>query len=146
MNIGSLAALGKIAGIGGIALGVVALIFGKLVGAVAGVPADERAATVQLLTLCCFGIGALGLIVWFLGTRSRGAFAMSQGDDSPAINAGGNVGVNAAMPAGGATRGGAASAVPQGTARTKGNKSPAVNAGGSVAVNTDSPHAAGKRR
>ena len=51
MNIGSLAALGKIAGIGGIALGVVALIFGKLVGAVAGVPADERAATVQIYAL-----------------------------------------------------------------------------------------------
>jgi hypothetical protein len=139
MNIAPLASLGKIAGIGGISLGVVVLLGDKLVGTVAGLPATDRAPTVQLLTICCFGIGALGLLVWLIATRSGGTSAISKGKSSPAINAGGNVSVNApiATPAPRSAQKDSSQAMPRGTARTAGDDSAAVNAGGSVTVNTE---------
>jgi hypothetical protein len=141
MNLAPLTSLGKVAGIGGIALGVVVLLGDKLVGSVTKLPAADRAAAVQLLTLCCFGIGALGLLVWLAAIRSDGASASTQGDGAPAINAGGNVAVNspgmAALTI--AAKKAAVTAVPLGRAKAKGKNSGAVNAGGSVTVNTDPP-------
>ena len=136
MNFAPLATLGKVAGIGGIALGVVVLLGDKLVGAVADLPAADRAPTVQLLTICSFGIGALGLLVWLMATRSGGPSASTKGNDSPAINAGDNVAVNAPS-APRAGKKGAAPAMLRGIARTKGDDSAAVNAGGSATVNTE---------
>ena len=143
MNIAPLASLGKVAGIGGISLGVVVLLGDRLVGTVTGLPAADRAPTIQLLTICCFGVGALGLLLWFMAGRSGGASAVTQGKSSPAINAGGNVSVNAPpAPVGNsaprsAPKKSSIQAMPQGTARTKNDDSAAVNAGGSVAINTE---------
>jgi hypothetical protein len=138
MNLAPLATLGKVAGIGGIALGVVVLLGDKLIGAAAGLPAADRAPTIQLLTICCFGIGALGLVVWLMATRSGGPSASTKGKSAPAINAGGNVAVNApSAPSAPRAAKGAAPAMPRGTARTKDDDSAAVNAGGSATVNTE---------
>lgn len=143
MNLNVLPALGKIAGIGGIALGVVVLLGDRLVGTVAGLPAVDRGPAVQLLTICTFGIGVAGLLVWLFAARSGGPSARTEGNNAPAINAGGNVSVNVPPPAEppAPTRGAKVSAptMPQGSARTKGDDSAAVNAGGSATVNTHMP-------
>jgi hypothetical protein len=119
MSIGGLATLGKIAGVGGIALGAVVLLGDKLIGTVGKMPAADQAAAVHLITIGLFGIGALGLVVWVIGSWSRGISASSTGDSSPAIVAGGNVGVNA--PAGATPAGkGGGPGVPHGAARTRG--------------------------
>ena len=106
MSIGGLATLGKIAGVGGIALGAVVLLGDKLIGTVGKMPAADQAAAVHLITIGLFGIGALGLVVWVIGSWSRGISASSTGDSSPAIVAGGNVGVNAPAGATPARKGG----------------------------------------
>jgi len=65
MNLAGLGRLGKVAGIGGIAIGAVVLLLNALIGTVPGLPADQQAEIVKLLAILSFGIGALGLIGWF---------------------------------------------------------------------------------
>jgi hypothetical protein len=65
MNLSGLGRLGKVAGIGGIAIGAVVLLLNALIGTVPGLPADQQAEIVKLLAILSFGIGALGIITWF---------------------------------------------------------------------------------
>jgi hypothetical protein len=57
----NLKSLGEIAGIGGLALGVVMLLVRPLIAAIAGLPKDDRAGPVKLIAIGCFMIGALGI-------------------------------------------------------------------------------------
>jgi hypothetical protein len=65
MNLFSLGRLGKVAGIGGIAIGAVVLLLNALIGTIPGLPADQQADILRLLAILGFGIGALGIIAWF---------------------------------------------------------------------------------
>jgi hypothetical protein len=67
MNLSGLGRLGKVAGIGGIAIGAVVLLLNALIDTIPGLPADQQAEIVRLLAILSFGIGALGIIVWFAG-------------------------------------------------------------------------------
>jgi hypothetical protein len=109
MDLSQLKSLGEIAGIGGIALGVVVLLVRPLIATIAGLPKDARAGPVKLIAVGCFVIGALGIAAWTFSVQSKGpqvptsstqsAGAISnnvetKGKNSPAVNAGsGNVSI-----------------------------------------------------
>jgi hypothetical protein len=80
MDPAQLVSLGKVAGIGGIALGVVVLLVRRLIGTVQGVPAKDRARTVNLIALGCFAIGALGMAAWAVSSFSGGQSVSTAGD------------------------------------------------------------------
>jgi hypothetical protein len=70
MNLSGLGRLGKVAGIGGISIGAVILIFNGLIGAVPGLPPTQQGDILRLLAFLSFGIGVIGIIAWFAGGRS----------------------------------------------------------------------------
>jgi len=70
MNLSGLGRLGKVAGIGGIAIGAVVLLMNALIGTIPGLPADQQAEIVRLLAILSFGIGALGIIAWLSAGRA----------------------------------------------------------------------------
>ena len=61
MDLSQLKPLGEVAGIGGIALGVVVLVLRPLIRSIAGLPKDSRAGPVKLIAIGCFVIGGLGI-------------------------------------------------------------------------------------
>lgn len=66
MDLSSLAALGKVAGLGGIAIGAVVLLVRPLIDRTSSIPAAQRAPLLRLVALGAFGIGALGIIAWLI--------------------------------------------------------------------------------
>jgi hypothetical protein len=80
MDLSSLAALGKVAGLGGIALGVVALLVKPVIDRASGVPAAQRAPLLRFVAAGAFGIGALGIIAWLVsGLVGGGKVAVTAG-------------------------------------------------------------------
>jgi hypothetical protein len=70
MNLSGLGRLGKVAGIGGISVGAVILVFNALIGAIPGLPPDQQADVVRLLAFLGFGIGVIGIIAWSASGRA----------------------------------------------------------------------------
>jgi hypothetical protein len=70
MNLSGLGRLGKVAGIGGIAIGAVVLLLNALIGTIPGLPADEQPEIVKLFAILSFGIGVLGIIAWVAGGQA----------------------------------------------------------------------------
>jgi hypothetical protein len=58
-----------VAGIAGISIGAVVLIFSALIGTIPGLPPNQQAEVVRLLAFLSFGIGIIGIIAWFASTR-----------------------------------------------------------------------------
>jgi hypothetical protein len=80
MELSSLAALGKIAGLGGIALGVVVLLLRPVIRNSFSLPAKQREPLLRLIVIGAFGIGAFGIIAWWSGNSgSSGVTAGSCG-------------------------------------------------------------------
>jgi hypothetical protein len=79
MDLSSLASLGKIAGLGGIAIGVVALLVRPVIDRVSSVPASERAPLLRLVAMGAFGIGALGIVAWLVSGLSGGSVTTGAG-------------------------------------------------------------------
>jgi hypothetical protein len=67
-ELSSLAALGKIAGLAGIALGVVVLLLHPVIQKLSPVPAKRREPLIRLVIIGAFGIGALGIVAWWSGS------------------------------------------------------------------------------
>src|SRR4051812_15509176 len=89
-----LAGLGKVAGIGGIALGVVVLLLRPLIEQVLpGLEPSARAEAVQVIAIGAFSLGALGIVTWAVSAFSgKGAPSVrTRGDRSVGIIAGKNV-------------------------------------------------------
>jgi hypothetical protein len=137
MDLSQLESLGKVAGIGGIAIGAVVLLIHAIIDKTSSVPAKQRAAILRLLATGAFSIGVLGILAWIANGWSGGPHASTRGNDSPAVISGGNVTMGPASSA-------EPSPVPQGgiapnaTAKTKGDRSPAVVSGGDVVVSPPS--------
>ena len=136
MDLSQLKSLGEIAGIGGLALGVLVLLVRPLIASIAGLPKDARAGPVKLIAIGCFAIGALGIAAWTIGSQSPGQQVSTQGSQSPGIISGGSATVSygtvpTAQP-GSADK--TNQLAPSGTVRTEGNQSPGVIAGGRVGV------------
>jgi hypothetical protein len=64
MDILSLQTLGKIAGLGGIAIGMIALLVRPIVDQISALPNAQRGPTVRLIAIGAFAIGALGIVAW----------------------------------------------------------------------------------
>ncbi|HMD64779.1 MAG TPA: hypothetical protein VKF83_12520 [Stellaceae bacterium] len=138
MDLSQLKFLGEIAGIGGIALGVVVLVLRPLIGTIAGLPKDARASPVKLIAIGCFVIGALGIAAWTIGSQSSGSQVSTRGAQSPGVISGGDATINygaspqthTGSPPANTPNGSA----PSGTVRTEGNQSPGLISGGKVGV------------
>lgn len=138
MDIAQLKSLGEIAGIGGIALGVLVLLVRPLIGTISGLPKSARAGTVNLIAIGCFAIGVLGIAAWVIGNRAPGSEVSTKGSQSPGIIGGGDVSVSfgpsppvqPAAPSGIPVTGTA----PTGTAHTEGAQSPGIISGGKARV------------
>jgi len=64
VDLSSLASLGKIAGLGGIAVGAIVLLMQRIIKQALRLPASERAPTLRLVAVGAFAIGALGIVAW----------------------------------------------------------------------------------
>jgi hypothetical protein len=138
MDLSQLKSLGEIAGIGGIALGVVVLLMRPLIATIAGLPKDARAGPVKLIAIGCFAIGALGIAAWTISSHSNGRQVSTRGVQSPGVISGGDATVTyGTLPA---PQSGSPPAdtpnlpAPSGTVNTEGNQSPGIVAGGKVGV------------
>jgi hypothetical protein len=109
VNLSQLAGLGKVAGIGGIALGVVVLLLRPVIEQSATLPPATRGWLLLTIAVGALALGALGIVLWVLGNRSAAQIARTEGDASPARNID-------RMKGGGRQN-----------ARTKGKRSPAIN-------------------
>jgi hypothetical protein len=67
VELSSLSALGKIAGVAGIALGVVVLLLRPTIRSLSRLPAKQREPLLRLVIVGAFGIGALGVVAWWSG-------------------------------------------------------------------------------
>ena len=72
MDLSTLASLGKIAGLGGIAIGVVVLLVRPIIDRASSLPAAERAPMLRFVAIGSFGIGALGIVAWLVSGLSGG--------------------------------------------------------------------------
>lgn len=109
MNPSQLAGLGKVAGIGGIALGVVVLLVRPIIEQAGNLPEPVHGWLLLTIAIGAFVIGALGMVLWVLGNRPGRQVARTWGQDSPAQN------VDRTKVGG------------RQDARTKGDRSPAIN-------------------
>jgi len=138
MDLSQLKSLGEIAGIGGIALGVVVLLVRPLIAAIAGLPKDARAGPVRLIAIGCFAIGALGIAAWTIGGQSNGRQVSTRGGQSPGVISGGDAtvsyGTSPAAQPGSPPADAPKLPAPSGTVHTEGNQSPGIVAGGKVGV------------
>src|SRR5688572_18728639 len=95
-----LATLGQIAGIAGIAIGAVVLIFRSLMEkSLSGMSARDRARVVTTIALCAFGIGIAGIAAWTFAGTQGGTSIVTHGGQSPAAVGGRDVTVGAQPPA-----------------------------------------------
>jgi len=101
MDLSSLETLGKIAGLAGIAIGLVALLVRPIVDQISALPNAQRGPTVRLVAVGAFAIGALGIVVW-LASSLAGHNTVVNGapcSNTSAGNASGNAVSCAAPPA-----------------------------------------------
>jgi hypothetical protein len=73
--------------LGGIAIGVVALLVRPIIDRVSAVPVAERAPTLRFIAMGAFGIGALGIVAWLVSGVSGGSVTSGAGG----VAAGGNI-------------------------------------------------------
>ena len=79
MDLSSLAALGKVAGLGGIAIGVVVVLIRPLIDRTSSVPVAQRAPLLRLIAIGAFGIGALGIVAWLISGLQGGGNVTASG-------------------------------------------------------------------
>jgi hypothetical protein len=72
VDISSLESLGKVAGLGGIAIGVVLLLVRPIIDQASSVPVAQRTPMLRFIAMGAFGIGALGTVAWLISGLSGG--------------------------------------------------------------------------
>jgi hypothetical protein len=86
MDISQLPKLGKVAGVPGIALGVVVLVLGAVVAASNLLPEGWRGPVMVIVVAGVVLLAVLAIRSWARGTRGDAQVATSEGDRSPASN------------------------------------------------------------
>ena len=87
MDLSSLAELGKVAGVAGIAIGLIALLAPQFVKSATSLPRDERAPMLRLIAIGAFAIGALGIVAWLIAGMQFGtSVSVKTGDCGIATN------------------------------------------------------------
>jgi hypothetical protein len=66
MDLSSLAELGKVAGVAGIAIGLVAMLAPQFIKGASSLPRAERGPMLRLVAIGAFAIGGLGIIAWLI--------------------------------------------------------------------------------
>jgi hypothetical protein len=79
MDLSSLATLGKIAGVAGIAIGAVVVLGRRVIDRIAGVPKAEQAPLLRFVATGAFGIGALGIVAWLASGLAAGNLTVTSG-------------------------------------------------------------------
>lgn len=95
MDLSLLASLGKVAGLGGIAIGVVVLLVRPIIDRVSAVPVAERAPTLRFVAMGAFGIGALGIVAWLISGLSGGNVTAGAGGVAAGRDVTGTITTNA---------------------------------------------------
>jgi hypothetical protein len=93
MDLSSLAELGKVAGIGGLAIGMVVFVAGRMIEGANDLPRAERAPTFRLIAVGAFAIAGLGILAWLIATVAAPPTSGSGGNcnvTSDGIASGGN--------------------------------------------------------
>ena len=150
MGLSLLKSLGQVAGIGGIALGVIVIVFPGLIRTIAGVPKEARASLVKRIATGCFVIAGFGIAAWVVGGWLSSPQVSTRGPQSPGVISGGDATVTygaspSAQPA--SPPGNPPSGLPPtGTVHTEGNQSPGIISGGKAGVEyPPTPSAAGTK-
>jgi hypothetical protein len=136
LDLSQLEPLAKAAGIGGIAIGAVILIFQAIINQTQTLPARERAPTLRFLATIAFGVGSLGIGAWLAAATSSGQQAFTRGNESPAVISGGNVTIGPATPPSSSAPAPQGGVAPNAAAKTEGERSPAIISGGHANVST----------
>jgi hypothetical protein len=90
MDLSSLASLGKVAGLGGIAIGLVVVLVRPIIDRVSSVPAAERAPMLRFVAMGAFGIGALGIVAWLISGLSNTSVTAGMGGVAAGRDVSGN--------------------------------------------------------
>jgi hypothetical protein len=93
MDLSSLAELGKVAGVAGIAIGMIVLVVRPMIEGARNFPRAERAPTFRLIAIGAFVIGGLGVLAWLIATVAAPPSGGSSADcsvTSGGIGSGGN--------------------------------------------------------
>jgi hypothetical protein len=93
MDLSSLAELGKVAGVAGIAIGMIVLIARPIIQGAKDLPRPERAPIFRLIAIGAFVIGGIGIFAWLIATVSAPPSGGSGGNcnvTSGGIGSGGN--------------------------------------------------------
>ena len=89
-----LAAIGEVAGIGGIAVGALVLIFRSAIDrALILTPKADRTRLVSIIVACSFAVAVFGIGAWLLTNAKGGNIVTSYGDQSPATVTGKDVNI-----------------------------------------------------
>jgi hypothetical protein len=95
VDLSSLASLGKIAGLGGLAIGLVALLVRPIIDRVSSVPSPKRDPTLRFIATGAFGIGALGIVAWLISGLSGGNVTAQGGGVAAGRDISGTITTNA---------------------------------------------------
>src|SRR5690349_14532907 len=68
MDLSALETLGRIAGLAGIAIGLVVLLVRPIIDQTPALPLGQRGPMVRLVVIGAFAIGALGILAWTAGS------------------------------------------------------------------------------
>jgi hypothetical protein len=94
MDLWSLAELGKVAGVAGIAIGMIVLIARPMIEGAKDLPRAERAPIFRLVGIGAFAIGGLGVVAWLIAAIAAplggGSAAGNCNVTSGGIGSGGN--------------------------------------------------------
>jgi hypothetical protein len=85
MDLSSLAELGKVAGVAGVAIGMVALLVRPIIDSASALPRAERAPMLRFVAVGAFAIGALGIVAWLIAGMQL-ATSVRTGDCGIATN------------------------------------------------------------
>jgi O-antigen/teichoic acid export membrane protein len=72
LDLSSLAELGKVAGVAGIAIGLIALLAPQIIKSASTPPRAEQGPMLRLIAIGAFAIGALGIVAWLIAGVQMG--------------------------------------------------------------------------
>jgi hypothetical protein len=85
MDLSSLAELGKVAGVAGVAIGMIVLLARPIIERTSSLPRAERGPMLRFIATGAFAIGALGIVAWLVAGMQMGT-SVKSGDCSIATN------------------------------------------------------------
>jgi hypothetical protein len=68
MDLSSLAEVGKVAGVTGVAIGMIVLLVRPIIEGAKELPRSERAPMFRMIAIGAFTVGGLGILAWLIAT------------------------------------------------------------------------------